>query len=75
MMGLSANVLVILQLVHLLAFSIGMLAFVRSELGTIIQYWVVSNVLAAGFFILVLFRGAELNFLNFTLPNTLNLEH
>jgi len=71
-MGLSANDLVIVHLVYLLAFSISLLTFLRSELRWIVIYWLVSNVLSACSFVIVQYRGSDINFFTFTLPNLLN---
>lgn len=71
-MGLSANDLLILQLVHLLAFSVSLLVFIRSELRQVILYWLTANLLAAACFTILKYRGDGLGFLTFTLPNLLN---
>ena len=72
LLGFSNSDLVAIYLLNSAAFSIVMLAFLRSELKRNIIYWLLANVFGSGGFVVLYLRGDEITLLSFLLPNTLN---
>ena len=72
MIDFSSGQLVLIHLAHSLAFSVCLLTFARSELSRSIFYWISSNLLGVLGFAIIHFRGTDVTFVTFLLPNALN---
>lgn len=68
----TSSHLVQIYVAHSLAFSLSLLFFLRIDLARNIIYWIIANILGTLGFLVLHFRGDEINVINFVLPNALN---
>lgn len=68
----TSSHLVQIYAAHSVAFSVCLLIFLRTDISRNIIYWIIANLLGTLGFVVLYFRGDEINFYTFVLPNALN---